>query len=50
MKIQTPSDKAIALSCDILSARPQQNMDERCKVATLKTRKGAGGNAAKPGL
>jgi hypothetical protein len=50
MKIQTASDKAIALFCDILSARPQRNLDERGKVATQKTRKGAGGNAAKPGL
>jgi hypothetical protein len=50
MKIQTPSDKAIALSCDMPSARPQQKMDERGKAATQEARKGAGGNAAKPGL
>jgi hypothetical protein len=50
MKIQTASDKAIALFCDILSACPKQNMDERGKVATQKTGKRAGGNVAKPGL
>jgi hypothetical protein len=40
MKIQTASDKAIAVFCGILSACRPQNMGERGKVATQKTAKG----------